>query len=120
MKKELEEARRLEDRVWVYRYKWIRRFSPLLIFVGGFAWNYAWEWYKGVPSKDKIAQYDNFVSLAPEFYRMQDDITTLKRDIRDNGEADEKRRMEIINRLDSLDDRLTRWFEKASTPRNRP
>jgi hypothetical protein len=114
---ETHQHRRYEDTVWVYRYRWFRRFIPILMLIGGFAWHEALEWAKGIPSKDKTAQYDNFLSLAPEFYRMQTELITLKRDIQENGAADEARRVEIIQRIDRLDDRLTKWFEGAAKKR---
>lgn len=110
---------RYEDRVWVYRYRWIKRITPLLIFIGGFAWHEAWEWYKGIPSKDKTAQYDAGVALIPDFYRLQSDVVTLRRDLKENAELTQEQRLEIIHRLDTLDERLTRWFERASTPKPR-
>lgn len=103
--------------MWWCRYKVIRRLWPAVVLVGGFCWSQALDFYKGIPSDDKIKQYDAGLLLIPEFYRMRYDVETLKTDLSHDRALSEKQREEILKRIDSLDDKLSRWFEAASKPR---
>lgn len=111
-----EPYRRSEDHLWFLRNKVIRRIWPGIVFVGGLAWARAVTFYDSVPSEDKVKQYDAGLALIPEFYRVRADVEALKHDLSRDREISENQREEIIARLNSLDERLTRWFENASRP----
>lgn len=110
-------GRRTNDLPWfckISALRWVRKVWPAILIVGGFAWGETVDWVRGIPSKDKVAQYDKGLSLIPDFYRLQSEVVTIKREIADTNNLSASQRAEILHRLDVLDERLTRWFEKAS------
>lgn len=113
-------GRRFNDLPWFCKFtalRWVRRVWPVLVFVGGVAWAEAKDWVGGIPSKDKMAQYDVGLALIPDFYKLQSEMQTVRNEIRADKELSQRQRDEILRRLDTLDDRLSRWFEKAAKTR---
>lgn len=111
-------GRRFNDLPWfckISAIRWVRRVWPAILLVGGFAWGETVDWVHGIPSKDKMAAIDNGLALIPDFYRLQSEVATIKSEIAASNNLSAQQRIEIIHRLNTLDDRLTRWFEKASS-----
>jgi hypothetical protein len=107
--------RRAEDHFWWCRSRFLRRLWPALVLIGGFAWSRALTFYDGIPSQDKIKQYDAGLQLIPEFYKVRADVDAIKTDIAHDRSLSAEQRREILKRIDDLDDKLSRWFEKASS-----
>lgn len=98
--------------------RWTRRIWPLVVLVIGFMWREAASAYKLIPTPEKSAELQRYMDERPklvlEFRLLQGEVTVLKQALAEDRNLSTEQRQEILGRLQRLEEKMDRWFERTN------